>query len=53
MKEILHLVVESIEFGSMVELAVVPPLCAATKLAKIATATVDFANILRVVEFEG
>lgn len=32
------------ELGSMVELAVV---CAATKLAKSATATVDFANILR------
>jgi hypothetical protein len=33
------------ELGSMVELAVVPPDCAATKLAKSATATVDFANM--------
>jgi hypothetical protein len=34
----------------MVELAVVPPLCAATKLARSATATADFATILKVAE---
>ena len=45
----LHLIVAETVLGSMVELAVV---CAATKPAKSATATVDFANILRFATFE-
>lgn len=45
----LHLIVAETVLGSMVELAVV---CAATKLAKSATATVDFANIFEMCEFE-
>ena len=45
-----HLMVASMVLGSMVELAVVLVLCAATKLASIATATVDLTNIFTVGE---
>lgn len=49
MERELHLRVVETELGSMVELAVV---CAATKLAKSATATVDLGNMLQFGEGE-